>query len=242
VPEQNDQAALLLELHRRRPLVLPNAWDAASARTFADAGFAAVATSSGAVAAVLGYEDHEDAPVDLVLDAIARITRAVDVPVTADFESGFGLDPSGIAQRLIDAGAAGCNLEDTDHATGDQRPLAVQVERLGAVADAAAGRLVLNARVDTYLRGAPDDDAAVERARAYLAAGADCVYPIGYLDDATIGRVTAAIDGAVNVLAWPDLPSVERLGQLGVARLTFGTGLFKETQAHLATRAAELSS
>jgi len=99
---------------------------------------------------------------------------------------------------------------------------------------------VLNARVDTYLRGAPDDGAAIDRANAYLAAGADGAYPIGYLDDATIGRLVAAIDGPVNVLAWADVPSVERLGELGVARLTFGTGLFKEVQAHLAARAQEL--
>jgi 2-methylisocitrate lyase-like PEP mutase family enzyme len=161
--------------------------------------------------------------------------------VTADFESGFGLDPVAIVERLLASGAAGCNLEDTDHATGERRPMAVQVERLGAVADAAAGRLVLNARVDSFLRGATEDD-AIERANAYLAAGADCAYPIGYLDDATIGRVVAAVDGPVNVLAWDDVPPVERLGELGVARLTFGTGLFKQVQAQLGARAQELRS
>jgi 2-methylisocitrate lyase-like PEP mutase family enzyme len=234
----SDRATVLRELHERRPLVLPNAWDAASARVFADAGFPSVATSSGAVAAALGYEDHEQAPVDEVLAATARIVRAVDVPVTADFESGFGLDPAAIVERLLDAGVAGCNLEDTDHATGQQRALTEQVERLGAVAEAAAGRLVLNARVDTYLRGEPDDEAAIARANAYLAAGAGCAYPIGYLDDATIGRLAAAIDGPVNVLAWPEAPPVARLGELGVARLTFGTGLFRQAQERLAERAA----
>jgi len=236
----SERADLLRRLHQRRPLVLPNAWDAASARTFADAGFPAVATSSAAVAATLGYDDHEAAPVDDVLAAIARTTRAVDVPVTADFESGFGLTPTEIVERLLDAGAAGCNLEDTDHATGDQRPVEVQVERLGAVAEAAAGRLVLNARVDTYLRGEPDDEAAITRARAYLAAGADCAYPIGYLDEATVGRLTAAVDGPLNVLAWKDAPPVARLGELGVARVTFGGGLFREVQDRLAARAQEL--
>jgi 2-methylisocitrate lyase-like PEP mutase family enzyme len=234
------RADVLRDLHGLRPLVLPNAWDAASARIFADAGFPAIATSSAAVANALGYEDHEQAPVEEVLAATARITRAVDVPVTADFESGFGLDPATIVERLLDAGASGCNLEDTDHGTGRQRSLAEQVERLGAVADAAAGRLVLNARVDTYLRGEPDDDAAIERANAYLAAGADCAYPIGWLDEATIGRLAAGVDGAINVLSWPDAPSVERLGELGVARLTFGGGLFHEAQERLAGRAAEL--
>lgn len=233
-------AALLATLHERRPLVLPNAWDAASARVFADAGFPAVATSSAAVANALGYEDHEQAPVDQVLAATARIARAVDVPVTADFESGFGLAPDEIVARLLDAGAVGCNLEDTDHATGRQRSLPEQVERLGAVAEAAAGRLWLNARVDNYVRGDPDDDAAIARANAYLTAGADSAYPIGFLDDATIGRLAAAIDGPVNVLAWPEVPSVERLGELGVARLTFGSGLFHQSQAHLADAAREL--
>ena len=236
----SEKADLLRSLHQRRPLVLPNAWDAASARVFVDAGFPAIATSSAAVAVALGYEDHERAPVDEVLAATARITRAVDVPVTADFESGFGLDPATIVDRLLDAGAVGCNLEDTDHATGEQRPVEVQAERLGAVAEAAAGRLVLNARVDTYLRGRPDDEVAIARARAYLAAGADCVYPIGHLDEATVGRLTANIDGAVNILAWKDGPPVARLGELGVARVTFGGGLFREVQEGLAARAQEL--
>ncbi len=233
------KADLLRDLHRRRPLVLPNVWDAASARTVAEAGFDALATSSGAVANVLGHEDHEHAPVDEVLAATARITRAVDVPVTADFESGFGLAPADIVDRLLEAGAAGCNLEDTDHATGEQRSVDDQVERLGAVVDAAAGRLVLNARVDSFLKGAGEEE-AVARARAYLAAGADCAYPIGRLDEATTERVVAAVGGTVNVLSFPDGPGLARLGELGVARVTFGAGLFRAVQEGLATRVAEL--
>ena len=229
----------LRDLHQRRPLVLPNVWDAASARTFADAGFDALATSSGAVANALGYEDHEQAPVDDVLAATARITRSVDVPVTADFESGFGLGAAEVVERLLEAGAAGCNLEDTDHAAGAQRPLDVQVEWLGAVAEAAAGRLVLNARVDSFLQRTGEDD-AVERARAYLTAGADCAYPIGYLDEDTTARVVKAVGGPVNVLSFPDGPALDRLGELGVARVTFGSGLFKETLTHLAARAEEI--
>jgi len=146
-------AGTLRDLHQRRPLVLPNVWDAASARAFAAAGFPALATSSGAVANVLGHEDHEQAPVDEVLAAIARITQSVDIPVTADFESGYGLTPGEIVNRLLEAGAVGCNLEDTDHAVGAPRPVAVQAERLGTVVEIAAGRLVVNARVDTYWSG-----------------------------------------------------------------------------------------
>jgi 2-methylisocitrate lyase-like PEP mutase family enzyme len=238
--ETSEKADHLRRLHQHRPLVLPNAWDAASARTFAAAGFPAVATSSAAVAAVLGYEDHEGAPADEVFDAVARITRAVDVPVTADIEAGYGLAAAEVVDRLLEAGAVGCNLEDTDHSTGEQRPLDAQTERLGAVAEAAAGRIVLNARVDTYLRGHPDDEAAIARARAYLGAGADCAYPIGYLDEATVGRLIAAVDGPLNILAWKDGPAVSRLGELGVARVTFGGGLFREVQEGLTARAAEL--
>ena len=233
------KADVLRELHQRRPLVLPNVWDAATARTVAEAGFDAMATSSGAVANVLGHEDHERAPVDEVLAATARIARAVDVPVTADFESGFGLSPAEVVERLLEAGVAGCNLEDTDHATGEQRPIDEQVERLGAVAEAAAGRLVVNARVDSFLQRAGEED-AVTRARAYLAAGADCAYPIGWLDDETPGRVVAAVGGPVNVLSFLDGPSLARLGELGVARVTFGAGLFRAVQEGFAARVAEL--
>ena len=234
-------AGTLRELHQRRPFVLPNVWDAASARTFAAAGFPALATSSGAVANALGHEDHEQAPVDEVLAAIARITRSVDVPVTADFESGYGLAPAEIVEGLLGAGAAGCNLEDTDHSVGSPRPVAEQVERLGAVVELAAGRLVLNARVDTYVSGDGDDDDAVERATAYLAAGADCTYPIGRLDEATTARLAESIPGPVNALAYPGGPAIERLGALGVARVTFGSGLFKEAMATVKARADELA-
>jgi 2-methylisocitrate lyase-like PEP mutase family enzyme len=235
-------AEVFRTLHQDRPLVLPNVWDAASARTFAAAGFPALATSSGAVAEVLGHEDHEQAPVEEVLAAIARITRAVDVPVTADFEAGYGLAPSEIVERLLEVGAAGCNLEDTDHARGVLRPSAEQAERLGAVVDRAAGRLVVNARVDTYLGGTGEDEDAIERATAYLAAGVDCTYPIGWLDEATTGRLVEGVPGAVNVLSYPGGPSLDRLGSLGVARITFGSSLFKEASAALTARAEGLRS
>ncbi len=233
-------ADTLRALHEQRPLVLPNVWDAASARTFADAGFPALATSSGALVNALGYEDHEQAPVEEVLAAIARITRSVDVPVTADFEAGYGLAPTEIVERLVDAGAAGCNLEDTDHTAGALRPASEQAEWLGTVVDLAAGRLVVNARVDTYLGGSRQDDDAIDRATAYLAAGVDCTYPIGFLDEATTSRLVEAIPGPVNVLSFPDGPALARLGELGAARITFGSSLFKSVMAALADRAEGL--
>jgi 2-methylisocitrate lyase-like PEP mutase family enzyme len=176
------RARRLRELHAGPELlVLPNVWDAATARTVAAAGFPAVATSSGAVALSLGYADHEQAPPGEMLAAVARVVRAVDVPVTADVESGYGWPAAELVDRLATAGAVGCNLEDTDHAAGGLRDADTQAERIAAVRAAAAASgtdLVVNARVDTFLH--PGDPAAqldegIRRARRYLEAGADCV-------------------------------------------------------------------
>src|SRR5438552_9846258 len=142
------------------PLLLPTAWDVASAKAVVAAGFPVVATTSGGVAATLGYEDHEGAPADEMLAAAARIAKAVDVPLTVDAESGYGMAPAELVDALFDVGAAGCNLEDTDHTTGLLADTARHAERLAAVRDAAAARnygLVINARIDVFIahRGAP---------------------------------------------------------------------------------------
>jgi 2-methylisocitrate lyase-like PEP mutase family enzyme len=239
------RAERLRELHRTgRPLVLPNAWDAASARAFEAAGFPAVATSSSAVAATLGYADHEAAPPDEMLAAVARIAAAVSVPVTADVEAGYGLTPAELVGRLLDAGAAGCNLEDTDHRRGGLTDAGAQAERLAAVVDAATAAgvgVVVNARVDTFRHGDDGDGdgpdggpvtQAVARGRRYLAAGADCVYPIMARREEDIAALVGGIGGPVNVLYRPGAPSLARLAELGVARVTFGGGL------HMAARAA----
>src|SRR5205823_14702045 len=132
---------LLRSLHRPGdPLVLPNAWDAATARAVAAAGFPAVATTSAAVAAALGYDDHEGAPAGEMLAAAARIARSVDVPVTVDAEAGYGLPPERLVEALLEAGAAGCNLEDTDHKTGGLIEIGRQAERVSAVRRAASAR------------------------------------------------------------------------------------------------------
>src|SRR5687767_1491277 len=184
---------LLRSLHRPGdPLLLPNAWDVATARAVVAAGFPVVATTSGGVAATLGYEDHEGAPGDEMLAAAARIAGGVEVPVTVDAEAGYGMDPARFVDALAGTGAAGCNLEDTDLRTGRLRDVADQAARLAAVrraADDAGYGLVVNARVDVFLadRGAPDQralvEAAAERGRAYLDAGADCLYPIFLVQD-----------------------------------------------------------
>ncbi len=213
-------AAALRALHvPGKPLVLPNAWDAGSAKLVAAAGFPVVATTSSGVADALGYADREQAPVEQVLAVVASIAHAVAVPVTADMESGYGLAPAELAAALIAAGAAGLNYEDTDHARYPAlRPVAEQAERIAAVK--AAGDLVLNARIDVHIRDGGVEE-GLERARAYLDAGADCVYPIGIADPATIERYVA-LGGAVNVLLSPDQLPIDRLAELGVARISLG--------------------
>ncbi|NUW40408.1 isocitrate lyase/phosphoenolpyruvate mutase family protein [Nonomuraea rhodomycinica] len=228
-----EAAALLRRLHvPGDPLVLPNAWDAASARAVVEAGFPVVATGSAAVAPVLGYEDGEGTPAAEMMAAIGRIARAVPVPVTADVERGYGLDPAELAERLLAAGAVGCNLEDSDPRTGELVPPERQAEFLARVRDAAGPRLVINARVDTYIGGDGSRAAAVDRARRYLDAGADCVYPIGAHGEQEIELLVAEIGAPVNVLFRPGTPPAARLAELGVARISFGHGLHQAVQAH----------
>src|SRR5215470_9277344 len=146
---------LLRSLHRPGdPLLLPNAWDVATARAVVAAGYAVVATTSAGVAPALGFEDHEDAPADEMLAAAARIARGVDVPVTVDAEAGYGLQPGELVAALRAAGVAGCNLEETDHAAGSLRDPDEQAQWLRAVRQAAADDgygLVINARIDVFL-------------------------------------------------------------------------------------------
>ena len=245
-----DQAAAsrLRDLHRPgRPLVLPNAWDAGSARIVAAAGFAAVATSSAAVAESLGYSDGEAAPVEEILDAIARISRAVSVPVTADFERGYGLPPAQLVERLAASGAVGCNLEDSEPSTRALVDADRQADFLAAVRESARAAgidLVINARIDVFLDdvfpggvgvgvGVGVDsatarlDEAIRRARLYLSAGADCVYPIRMTAPGDIRTIVDEIGGPVNILAAADTPSIAELAAFGVARVSYGAGLYR---------------
>ncbi|MEO3883988.1 isocitrate lyase/phosphoenolpyruvate mutase family protein [Nonomuraea sp. B5E05] len=223
-----DKADALRALHvPGTPLVLPNVWDAASARAVQDAGFPAVATGSAAVSRVLGYEDGEGTPAEEMMAAVARVARAVDVPVTADVERGYALEPAALAEALAGAGAVGCNLEDSVPGTGEMVETGVQADFLAEVRAAAGPGLVINARIDLYLYGRGDRAAAVERARRYLEAGADCVYPIGLADEEEIRALAGELGGMVNILFRPGGPSPARLAELGVARISFGSGLHR---------------
>jgi 2-methylisocitrate lyase-like PEP mutase family enzyme len=216
---QSAKASLLRQLHRAPPLlVLPNAWDVASARALAALpGCRALATTSAAVARSLGFEDGEQAPAEEMIRAVGRMAAAVDVPVTADLERGYG-DPTGTARAAWAAGVVGMNVEDS---TADG-PVTIdqQVTVLAAIR-AAVPELVLNARVDVFIRHAGGVDEAAKRANVYLAAGADCVYPI-LCPPETIAELARRIDGPVNVVAAPGTPPPAELERLGVARMTWG--------------------
>jgi 2-methylisocitrate lyase-like PEP mutase family enzyme len=231
-------AAALRDLHvPGDPLILPNAWDAGTARIVERAGFRAVATTSSGVAEALGYEDGEQTPVEEMLAAVARVARAVALPVTADMEAGYGLDDAELARRVAAAGAAGLNLEDSDHA---RHPALVPADRHAAriarIKDTAD--LVVNARVDVHLRGGATEE-ALARARAYRDAGADCVYPIGVADEATIAAFVE-LGVPVNILLRPGAPSIARLAELGVARVSLGHFLHAEMMAALEQRLEQL--
>lgn len=225
-------AEAFLARHRAPPvLLLPNPWDAMSARLFAAAGFDALATSSAGVAWALGYPDGEVAPWAEVVAATARIVRAAGVPVSADIERGYGATPEEVEARvgeIIAAGVVGINLEDGLH--GSIRSSEDALARLAAARNAgrrAGVPIVLNARCDIFHLQQGDEDArfaaAVARCKAYLAAGADCVYPFGLRDPAGIARFTEAVGGPVNVTGRAGMPNASELGRMGVARITIAS-------------------
>jgi 2-methylisocitrate lyase-like PEP mutase family enzyme len=231
-------------------LVLPNAWDAASARALVTAGFGAIAATSGGVAPSLGFSDHEGAPVGEMLAAAARIIGAVDVPVTVDFESGYGLSPREIAERLIAIGAAGLNLEDSDHRCErrmlDAEYQAQRISDLKATARTAGVGLVINARVDVFILrlGTPEEQLAegVRRARLYREAGADCVYPILLSDEHAIRSLVEAA-GVININVRRGGPiSLAKAAELGVRRVSYATSIFREAMAAVERLAADIKA
>jgi 2-methylisocitrate lyase-like PEP mutase family enzyme len=237
------RAAALAALHRGpTPLILPSAWDVASARLFEMMGFPAIGTSSRAIADALGHPDNDSMPLDDVFSTIARIAGAVEVPVTADIEGGYGLEPDELVQALLWAGAAGLDIEDSDH-HGQAVLLDAdgQAERIAAIKEAGRAqgvKLVLNARTDVYKREAPGGFIdALHRACLYREAGADCVFPIGLVDE---DEITAFVTQGLplNILARNTGPQVVRLAMLGVRRISFG-GMLHHAALEAVETAAE---
>ena len=239
-----DKAADLLRLHTAPELlVVVNVWDVVSARVVADVpGTKALATASHSIAATLGYPDGEQIPRDLMIDMVGRIAAAVDLPVTADLEAGYG-DAGETARRAIGVGIVGANLED------QMKPLPQAVAAVEAVVKAGEAEgvpFVLNARTDAFVKAGDRDRKdviadAVERGRAFLDAGAACVFVPGLLDEPT---VTALVDGIgerkVSVINVPGSLPQARLAELGVARVSFGPWTQRSTLTYLADLAKDL--
>ena len=252
--KQKAAADAFRAMHRgQRILLLPNVWDAASARIFEEAGFGAIATTSAGIAFALGYPDGQRISRNEMLQAVSRIAAALKVPVTADVEAGYGDRPEDAAQTalaVINSGAVGMNLEDatgnTNHPLVD---LPLQLEKIAAVqqeARTAGVPIVLNARTDVYLlQVGPAEkryDQALRRLAAFRDAGADCVFLPGLRDAATIGRLVKDLDFPLNILAGPGSPSIPNLQQLGVARVSLGSSPMRATLGLLGRMAEELKT
>lgn len=242
---QTRNANTFRALHvRGQPLLLLNAWDAGSAKAIVAGGATAIATGSWSVAAAHGFADGEQLPFDLAIDNLRRIVAAVDVPVTIDIESGYGKTPDAVGasvRRTIEAGAVGCNLEDSFAENGTLRAIEEQVQRIRAARKAAESLQVpyfINARTDVFFQ--PDvkhDDAAVDaalaRAKAYADAGADGLFAPGLADEGLITRLASASPLPLNIMASANTPSAARLAKCGVARISHGPGPYRQAMKML---------
>lgn len=245
-----EKAAALRALHHQaQPVVFVNAWDGASARIVAALGFPAVATTSAGIAYVEGLPDGQAIPRERMLAHVATIAKAVDVPVTADLEGGYGptvADAVATARGAIAAGAAGMNFEDSTSSGAPLMPVDAQVARIRAIRAAAAEHgvpFVINARTDVYYVAGSEAarfDEAIARAKAYLDAGADCIFVPFISDETLIGRLAAAIPGPMNVLAGATTPNVATLARLGVKRISTGSAPVAHLLAALRRAAIEV--
>jgi 2-methylisocitrate lyase-like PEP mutase family enzyme len=241
VQAQALKAEQLRKLHSGpKMLVLPNAWDVASARIVEDLGFPAIATTSAGIAATLGYPDGQKISRDEMLGVVARIAKAVHPPVTADVEAGYGVtvdDMTQTVKAVLAAGAVGINLEDvTSSDESSQVDLALQLDKIRAIRKATESLgvpLVLNARTDIYLIpiGPPESrfERTVERLRAYREAGADCLFAPGLRDAETIAKLVRALNGPLNILITTGAPTLRELEKMGVARASAGSGVMRAT-------------
>ncbi len=241
ITAQGRKAEELRKLHGGpRVLVLPNAWDVASARVLEELGYPAIATTSAGVAFALGYPDGQRLSRDEMLEVVARMVRAVRVPVTADMEAGYGITPKDMAETakaIVAAGAVGLNLEDvTGDTESSQVDTALQVEKIRAIREASASlgvSLVINARTDVYLVPIGPEvtrfEQTVERLRAYRAAGADCVFAPGVKERDLIQKLVKAVGAPMNILVTPGCPPIPELQKIGVARASIGSGVMRST-------------
>ncbi|WP_329204947.1 isocitrate lyase/phosphoenolpyruvate mutase family protein [Streptomyces sp. NBC_00683] len=241
----SDKAHIFRSLHTTpAPLALANAWDVASARVIEAAGAKAIATTSAGVAWSLGSPDGGFITRDQALELIGRIVAAVEVPVTADIEGGYGTDAAGITETVagvLAAGVVGVNIED---GTRPPTELAMRLAAARQTADRAGADLFLNARIDTFLFGLGDSDTRLKetlvRAHMYVDAGADGIFVPGITDTATIAALAADISVPLNVMAGPGAPAVAELGALGVARVSLGSGVAQAAYAAARRAAQEL--
>jgi 2-methylisocitrate lyase-like PEP mutase family enzyme len=235
----SDQIALanvFRKMHQSPPaLLVPNAWDAVSARLFEESGFRAVATTSGGLAWALGYPDGEGAPWVEVVAATRRIVRVVNVPVSADIEAGFGVTPTDIlsnVREMIAAGVVGINIEDSDlRAKGTLRPIEDAVERVRAArcaANESGVPLLQNARTYVFHHNVGEANdrlaEAYERARAYLKAGADCIFLFGHPELEVVAEMAKSIKAPINIVGRAGMPGMVELERLGVARVSTASG------------------
>lgn len=239
IQAQGRKAELLRKLHTGpRMLVLPNAWDVASARVLEELGYPAIATTSAGVAFSLGYPDGQRVSRDEMLEVVARIARAVRVPVTADMESGYGTttkDMAETAKEIVAAGAVGLNFEDVVGDTeSSQVDTTLQTEKIRALRETSASAgvpLVINARTDVYLMPIGPEttrfERTVERLRAYRAVGADCVFAPGVKERELIEKLVKAVAAPLNILVTPGCPPIPELEKLGVARASIGSGVMR---------------
>jgi 2-methylisocitrate lyase-like PEP mutase family enzyme len=230
---QSEKAGRFAELHvKGKPVLLYNAWDAGSAKAILAAGAQAIATSSWSVAEAQGYRDGEAIPIGLAEQIVGRIAATVDVPVTVDFEGGYSEDDGDLATniaRLLDLGVIGINFEDRVVKGAGLYDIVRQAKRIAAIRKAAEGKgvkLFINARTDVFFEHGDDATAvvpdALERAKAYAAAGASGLFVPGLVDAVLIGRIVEGTPLPVNVMVMDGVPSNDRLATLGVARISYG--------------------